>query len=75
MQSELIMNVTKEVIIEALSKVRHPGSGKSLVEAGMVEGIVINGNQVSFSLRFAKPKDPFIKSVVKASETAILTYG
>ncbi|MDY6122768.1 MAG: Mrp/NBP35 family ATP-binding protein [Porphyromonas sp.] len=68
------MNVTKEVIIEALSKVRYPGSGKSLVEAGMVEGIVINGNQVSFSLRFAKPKDPFIKSVVKASETAILTY-
>ena len=29
---------------------------------------------VTFSLLFDKPNDPFIKSVVKAAETAILTY-
>ncbi|GAD04921.1 sodium:proton antiporter [Porphyromonas crevioricanis] len=68
------MNITKEAIVDALSKVRYPGSGKNLIEAGMVENICIEGKQVSFSLRFAKAKDPFIKSVVKASETAILTY-
>jgi ATP-binding protein involved in chromosome partitioning len=41
----------------------------------MVEdNIRIEGNKVSFSLIFEKQNDPFIKSVVKAAETAILTY-
>jgi ATP-binding protein involved in chromosome partitioning len=41
----------------------------------MVEdNIRIEGMKVSFSLVFEKPTDPFIKSVVKAAETAILTY-
>lgn len=63
------------LILEALEKVRYPGSGKNLVEAGMVEDdIRIEGNKVSFSLIFDKPNSPFIKSVVKAAETAILTY-
>lgn len=34
----------------------------------------IDGNKVSFSLIFDKPTDPFIRSVVKAAETAVLTY-
>lgn len=63
------------LILEALKQVRYPGSGKNLVEAGMVEDdIRIDGNRVSFSLIFDKPNSPFIKSVVKAAETAILTY-
>jgi len=61
--------------MEALAKVRYPGTGVDLVSAGMVEDdIRIDGNKVSFSLLFDKPNDPFIKSVVKAAETAILTY-
>lgn len=63
------------LILEALTKVRYPGTGKNLVEAGMVEDdIRIDGLRVSFSLIFDKPNSPFIKSVVKAAETAILTY-
>lgn len=63
------------LILEALSKVRYPGTGKNLVEAGMVEDdIRIDGLKVSFSLIFDKPNSPFVKSVVKAAETAILTY-
>ncbi|MDR2475923.1 MAG: Mrp/NBP35 family ATP-binding protein [Bacteroidales bacterium] len=63
------------LIIEALSKVRHPETKKNLVEAGMVgDDIRIEGNNVSFSLMFEKPNDPFIKSIVKAAETAILTF-
>ncbi|KGN82270.1 Mrp/NBP35 family ATP-binding protein [Porphyromonas sp. COT-290 OH860] len=63
------------LILEALSKVRYPGTGKNLVESGMVEDdIRIDGLKVSFSLIFDKPNSPFIKSVVKAAETAILTY-
>lgn len=61
--------------MDALSTVRYPGTGKNLVEAGMVEdNIRIEGMKVSFSLIFEKPTDPFIKSVVKAAEAAILTY-
>lgn len=61
--------------MDALEKVRYPGTGKDLVSSGMVEdNIRIEGNKVSFSLLFEKPSDPFIKSVVKAAETAIQTY-
>ena len=70
------MSLYPQLILEALAKVRYPGTGKSLVEAEMVEdNIRIKGNRVSFSLIFEKPNDPFIKSVVKAAETAILTYA
>jgi ATP-binding protein involved in chromosome partitioning len=69
------MTIYPNLIKEALEKVRYPGTGKNLVEMGMVEDNVrIEGNKVSFSLLFEKPSDPFIKSVVKAAETAILTY-
>ncbi|MDL2277220.1 Mrp/NBP35 family ATP-binding protein [Parabacteroides sp. OttesenSCG-928-G07] len=70
------MTLYPKLILDALTKVRYPGTGKNLVEAGMVEDdIRIEGNKVSFSLLFEKPNDPFIKSVVKAAETAILTYA
>jgi ATP-binding protein involved in chromosome partitioning len=69
------MNLYPKLILEALAKVRYPGTGKNLVEAGMVDDdIRIDGNKVSFTLIVEKPNDPFIKSVVKAAETSILTY-
>ena len=64
-----------KVILNALEKVRYPGTGKNIVEMGMVEDdIRIESNKVSFSIMFEKPNDPFIKSIVKAAETAILSY-
>ncbi len=69
------MALYPKLILDALAKVRYPGSGKNLVEADMVDdNIRIEGNKVSFSLIFEKPTDPFIRSVVKSAETAILTY-
>ena len=69
------MTLYPQLIIEALEKVRYPGTGKSIVEAGMVEdNIRIEGNKVSFTLIFEKNNDPFIKSVIKAAESSILTY-
>lgn len=69
------MAIYPKLIMDALEKVRYPGTGKDLVSSGMVEdNIRIEGNKVSFSLLFEKPSDPFIKSVVKAAETAIQTY-
>jgi ATP-binding protein involved in chromosome partitioning len=64
-----------KLINDALEKVRYPGTGKGLVSAGIVENnIRIDGNKVSFSLRFEKPNDPFIKSVVKAAEASIHAF-
>ena len=58
-------------IIDALQHVRYPGTGKNLIESGMLEDdIRISGLEVSFSLIFEKDNDPFRKSVVKAAETA-----
>lgn len=69
------MTIYPKLILDALKNVRYPGTGKDLVSMGMVEdNIRIEGNKVSFSLLFDRPTDPFIKSVVKAAETAILTY-
>lgn len=69
------MAIYPKLILDALAKVRYPGTGKDLVSQGMVaDDIRIDGNKVSFSLLFDKPNDPFIRSVVKAAETAILTY-
>ena len=62
-------------IIDALRHVRYPGTGKDLIESGMLEDdIRISGLAVSFSLIFDKDNDPFKRSVVKAAETAVKTY-
>lgn len=63
------------LILSALENVRYPGNGKNIVELGMVaDDIRIDGSSVTFSLIFDKPTDPFMKSLLKASETAIHTY-
>lgn len=69
------IKIYPKLVLDALRNVRYPGTGKDVVEMGLVsDDIHINGNKVSFSIFFEKPNDPFIKSVVKACETAILTY-
>lgn len=63
-----------KLILEALSTVRYPGNGQNIVELGMVaDDIRIDGAKVSFSLIFAKPTDPFMRSLVKSCEAAIHT--
>lgn len=68
--------ITDQQILEALSTVRYPGNGKSIVENNMVEDIKVTGSEdhpeVSFTLVFDKPTDPFAKSVVRMAETAVL---
>lgn len=69
------MTLYPNLILDALRTVRYPGNGKNLVENEMVEDdIRIDGNKVSFSLIFDKPTDPFVKSVVRAAETALTTF-
>ncbi|MEG1643774.1 MAG: P-loop NTPase, partial [Bacteroidales bacterium] len=69
------MTIYPKLILDALSTVRYPGNGKDLISAGMVaDNIRIDGNKVTLSLIFERPNDPFIRSMIKAAETAILTY-
>lgn len=69
------MTLYPKLILDALATVRYPGNGKNIVEAEMVaDNLRIDGMKVSFSLTFEKPTDPFMKSVMKAAETAIHTY-
>ncbi len=69
------MTLYPKLILDALATVRYPGNGKNIVEAEMVaDNLRIDGMKVSFSLTFEKPTDPFMKSVIKAAETAIHTY-
>lgn len=70
-----MITIYPKLIHDALATVRYPGNGKNLVEAGMVaDNLRIDGMKVSFSLIFDKPTDPFMKSMLKAAETAIHTY-
>lgn len=60
------------LITEALSSVRYPGKGKSIVELGMVaDDIRIDGDKVSFTIVFDKATDPFRASILKSAEAAI----
>ena len=69
------MKLYPKLILDALTHVRYPGTGKDIVSSEMIEDdLRIDGNKVSFSLVFEKKNDPFAKSLVKACEQAILTY-
>lgn len=66
------MTLYPKLIHDALATVRYPGNGKNLLEGEMLDDdLRIDGMNVSFSLIFPKPTDPFQKSVVKAAEAAI----
>jgi ATPases involved in chromosome partitioning len=70
-----MLKLYPQLIIDALKNVRYPATGKNIIEMEMLEDDMrIDGNKVSFSLIFNKANDPFVKSIVKAAETAILTY-
>ncbi len=73
--NDKMLQLYPKLITDALATVRYPGTGKNLVEAEMLEDdLRIDGMNVSFSIIFEKDTDPFLRSVVKAAETAIHTY-
>ena len=68
------MAIYPQLIIDALKNVRYPGTGQDIVSAGMVaDDIRIDGMKVTFSLVTEKVNDPFIRSLVKMAEQAILS--
>ncbi len=65
------MAYTSEQIIEILSKVIHPGSGKDIISLKLVKDIRIEGEKIKFSLSFPSVNDPLKSSIKKACIQAI----
>ena len=66
------MTLYPQLIFDALATVTYPGTKKNLIESEMVaDNLRIDGMKVSFSIIFQRETDPFLKSTVKAAETAI----
>ena len=60
--------MTKEKILEALSNVQEPDLGKDLVTLNMIQDLVIEGNNVSFTLVLTTPACP-LKDMMKTACT------
>lgn len=72
----IAMTIYPRLVLDALSTVRYPGNGKSIVENEMVtDDIQIDGLKVHFAITFPKNPDPFSKSVVKAAEAAVRSFA
>jgi ATP-binding protein involved in chromosome partitioning len=63
--------MTKEKILDALRNVQEPDLGKDLVTLNMVQDIVIEGNDVSFTLVLTTPACPMKDMMGNASTNAI----
>ncbi|MDZ4795279.1 MAG: iron-sulfur cluster carrier protein ApbC [Bacteroidota bacterium] len=60
--------MTKEKVLEALSNVQEPDLGKDLVTLNMIQDIVIDGNDVSFTIVLTTPACP-MKDMMKTGCT------
>ncbi|MGB3073862.1 MAG: Mrp/NBP35 family ATP-binding protein, partial [Chitinophagales bacterium] len=65
------MPITKEQVLKALSYVDDPDLGKDLVTLNMVRDIIVEGNDVSFTVILTTPACPMKDAIQKACENAI----
>jgi len=63
--------MTNEDILKALSNVQEPDLGKDLVTLNMVKDIVINGNEVSFTVVLTTPACPLKDLIMNACINAV----
>ncbi|HEX2683635.1 MAG TPA: Mrp/NBP35 family ATP-binding protein [Ferruginibacter sp.] len=63
--------MTNEDILKALSNVQEPDLGKDLVTLNMVKDIVIDGNNVSFTVVLTTPACPLKDMIMKACINAV----
>ncbi|HOY32038.1 MAG TPA: Mrp/NBP35 family ATP-binding protein [Bacteroidales bacterium] len=68
------MTSSKELIINALSKVIDPDLQKDLVSLGMIEDLVLDGNTVKFKLVLTTPACPLKEKLKNDCIQAIKTY-
>jgi ATP-binding protein involved in chromosome partitioning len=63
--------MTKEKVLEALGNVQEPDLGKDLVTLNMVRDIVIDGNNISFTVVLTTPACPLKDMIGNACKNAI----
>lgn len=63
--------MTIDDILKALSNVQEPDLGKDLVTLNMVKDIIIDGNNVSFTIVLTTPACPMKDIMQRASENAV----
>ena len=63
--------ITKERVLDALGTVRDPARGRSVVDLGMVSGIVIRDGNVHFALEVDPAEAAAMEPLRRASEAAV----
>ncbi|NIM93930.1 MAG: P-loop NTPase [Anaerolineales bacterium] len=66
------IEVTREMVLEALSKVQEPELHKDLVSLGMVKDIVIEGNRVTFTIELTTPACPLRDQIKNEASEVVL---
>src|SRR5215510_7462316 len=64
--------ITKEAILNALSKVQEPDLGQDLVTLNMVRNLEINNGHVTFTVMLTTPACPFRAKLEKDSKQAVM---
>ena len=62
---------TQDAVLAALASVRDPDTGRSVTEAGLIQGLVIKGSNVGFALEVALSRGPTAEPLRKACEDAV----
>jgi ATP-binding protein involved in chromosome partitioning len=62
---------TVEAIRRVLAEIRHPDDGKSVIERGMVSGVVVKGKNVGFALEVPAADAQRLESLRRACEAAV----
>ncbi len=68
------MEITQEMVIDALRNVDDPDLKKDLVTLGMVKDVVVDGKNVSFTVVLTTPACPMKEMIQRACENAIKYY-
>ena len=61
--------ITKEVVLKALGKVKDPEIGKDLVSLGMIDDVQVEGSKVSFTVNLTTPACP-LRDEIRGSALA-----
>ena len=64
-------SATQEQVLESLKRVIHPGKGKDIVTLGMVSGIGIMGDHVTFALEVDPAEGPKLEPLRQQAQTAV----
>ncbi len=69
------MTITKEAILNALSKVQEPELHQDLVTLNMVRELEINGDQVFFTIMLTTPACPLRAQIEREAKQAVMAIG